>query len=71
MTYVAIIAAGSISNVEHTGVARSVAMELMGHRTESVYQRYDIVAERDLAEGVARYAARFEVSRPSVTNRGE
>jgi hypothetical protein len=26
---------------------RSVAMELVGHRTESVYQRYDIVSERD------------------------
>jgi hypothetical protein len=25
-------------------------------KTESVYRRYDIVAERDLAEGVARYA---------------
>ncbi len=34
-------------------------MELIGHKTESVYQRYDIVAERDLAEAVARYAARL------------
>jgi hypothetical protein len=58
-------------NLERAGVARSVAMELVGHKTESVYQRYDIVAERDLTDGVARYAARFEVSRLPVTNRGE
>ena len=32
-------------------------MDLVGHRTESVYQPYDIVAERDLTEGVSRYAA--------------
>jgi integrase len=48
-----------VRNLERSGVARSVAMELIGHRTESVYQRYDIVAERDLAEGVARYVARL------------
>ena len=50
-------------NLERLAVPRSVAMELVGHRTEPVYQRYDIVAERDLADGVARYAARLTVSR--------
>ena len=37
-----------LSPYSRAGVARSVAMELVGHKTESVYQRYDIVAERDL-----------------------
>jgi len=46
-----------VRNLERSGVARSVAMELVGHKTESVYQRYDIVAECDLADGVIRYAA--------------
>jgi hypothetical protein len=32
-------------------------MEPVGHKTESVCQRYEIVAERDLVDGVARYAA--------------
>ncbi len=31
-------------------------MELVGHRTESVYQRYDIVSEKDLTDGVKTYA---------------
>jgi integrase len=52
-----------VRNLERSGVARSVAMELVGHKTESVYQRYDIVAERDLADGVARYAARMTINR--------
>ena len=33
------------SNLERSG--RSAAMELVGHGTELVYQRYDFVAERD------------------------
>jgi hypothetical protein len=32
-------------------------MKLVGHRTESIYRRYAIVSQRDLAEGVAKLAA--------------
>jgi integrase len=47
----------AVRNLERAGVPRSVAMELVGHQTESVYRRYAIVAERDLSEGTAKLAA--------------
>ena len=41
---------------ERAGVARSVAMKLTGHKTESIYRRYAIVSVSDLAEGVLKVA---------------
>ncbi|GIW50782.1 MAG: hypothetical protein KatS3mg081_0137 [Gemmatimonadales bacterium] len=40
--------------LERTGVPRSVAMELVGHKTEAIYRRYAVTPEADLAEAVAR-----------------
>jgi integrase len=47
----------AVRNLERAGVPRSVAMELVGHKTESIYRRYAIFSETDLAEGVAKLAA--------------
>jgi integrase len=47
----------AVRNLERAGVSRSVAMKLTGHKTESIYRRYAIVAEQDLRDGVAKLAA--------------
>ena len=42
--------------MERAGLARSVSMKLLGHRTASIFERYAIVAESDLVDGVRRLA---------------
>jgi integrase len=38
----------AVRNMERTGVSRSVATKITGHKTEAVYRRYAIVSDADL-----------------------
>ena len=56
----------AVRSLERAGVARSVATQLTGHKTEAVYRRYAIVSERDLGDGVAKLAASPSPSAPTT-----
>jgi hypothetical protein len=43
-----------VRNLEQSGVSRSVAMKLTGHKTEAVYRRYAIVSSSDLQATVGK-----------------
>jgi integrase len=47
----------AVRTFERAGVPRSVAMSLVGHKTESIYRRYAIVDEAMRREAVARLDA--------------
>jgi len=59
----------AVRNLERAGISRSVAMAMVGHKTEAIYRRYDIVSERDLT----RAAEQLDVAAgivPSIVRTG-
>ena len=46
----------AVRNLERASIARSVAMKITGHKTESVYTRYAIVSDTDLQEAARKLA---------------
>ena len=47
----------AVRNLERAGVPQSVAMQMTGHLTESVYRRYDIVSDADFSSAARQLNA--------------
>jgi hypothetical protein len=39
------------------GVSRSVAMQIVGHQSEAIYQKYSITNDADVRDALAKVAA--------------
>ncbi len=53
-------------NLERANVPRTVAKQLMGHRTDQMYERYAITTERDQRDGVKRLVQFIDRDRSKV-----
>jgi integrase len=55
----------AVRNLVRAGVQETVAMRISGHKTTSVFQRYNIVSEQDLTDAVRKLQKFQENAEPA------
>lgn len=56
----------AVRNLERSGIPRSAAMKLVGHKTEAMYRRYSIVEESVLKDAGEKLAALHSIQRAAA-----
>ncbi len=53
----------AVRNLDRSGVPSKIATAISGHKTRSVYERYNIVADRDLTDAAQKMDVYLETKR--------